>query len=107
MLQELQLGATRVDAFKDLAERTDIEELKAFVLAMTQADAFGISIAKVLRAQAKELRMKRRQRAEEKSMKIPVKLLFPMIFCILPSMFVVLIGPGVIRLMETFAGLQF
>jgi tight adherence protein C len=107
MLQELQLGANRVDAFKDLAARTDIEELRAFVLAMTQADAFGISIAKVLRAQAKELRMKRRQRAEEKAMKIPVKLLFPMIFCILPSMFVVLIGPGIIRLVQTFSGLQF
>jgi tight adherence protein C len=61
----------------------------------------------VLRAQAKELRMKRRQRAEEKAMKIPVKLLFPMIFCILPSMFVVLIGPGIIRLVQTFSGLQF
>src|SRR5206468_12262484 len=80
MLQEIQLGVPRVDAFRDLAARTDVEELRAFVLAMVQADTFGISIAKVLRAQSKELRMKRRQRAEEKAQKVPVKLLFPLIF---------------------------
>ena len=104
MLQEIQLGVTRVDAFRSLAARTDIEELRAFVLAMVQADTFGISVAKVLRAQAKELRMKRRQRAEEKAMKVPVKLLFPLIFCILPAMFVVLLGPGVIRIMQSLFG---
>ena len=107
MLQEIQLGIPRVDAFRDLAARTDVEELRAFVLAMVQADTFGISIAKVLRAQSKELRMKRRQRAEEKAQKIPVKLLFPLIFCILPSMFIVLLGPGIIRLVRTFSGLNF
>src|SRR5205823_4924357 len=101
MLQEIQLGVPRVDAFRDLAARTDVEVLRAFVLAMVQADTFGISIAKVLRAQSKELRMKRRQRAEEKAQKIPVKLLFPLIFCILPSMFIVLLGPGIIRLVRT------
>jgi tight adherence protein C len=107
MLQEMQLGISRVDAFRHFAARTDVDELKAFVLAMIQADSFGISIAKVLRAQSKELRMKRRQRAEEKAIKVPVKLLFPMIFCILPSMFVVLVGPGVIRIMQAFLGTQF
>ena len=107
MLQEIQLGVPRVDAFRDLAARTDVEELRAFVLAMVQADTFGISIAKVLRAQSKELRMKRRQRAEEKAQKIAVKLLFPLIFCILPSMFIVLLGPGIIRLVRTFSGLNF
>jgi tight adherence protein C len=104
MLQEMQLGVSRVDSFRHLADRTDIDELKAFVLAMVQADIFGISISKVLRSQAKDLRTKRRQRAEEIGMKIPVKLLFPMIFCILPSMFVVLVGPGIIRIMEDFTG---
>ena len=107
MLQEIQLGIPRVDAFRDLASRTDVDELRAFVLALVQADTFGISIASVLRAQSKELRMKRRQRAEEKAQKIPVKLLFPLIFCILPSMFVVLLGPGIIRLARTFSGLNF
>jgi tight adherence protein C len=107
MLQEMQLGVSRVDAFRNLADRTDVEELKAFSLAMVQADQFGISIAKVLRSQSKELRMKRRQRAEEKAMKIPVKMLFPMIFCILPAMFVVLVGPGVIRIIDQLAGSTF
>lgn len=102
MLQEMQLGVARVDALRNLADRTDVDELNGFVLAMIQADIFGVSIAKVLRAQAKELRIKRRQLAEERAMKIPVKLLFPLIFCILPAMFVVIVGPGIIRLARTF-----
>ena len=104
MLQEMQLGVTRAAAFRHLAERTSVEELKAFVLAMVQADAYGISIAKVLRAQAKELRIRRRQRAEELAMKVPVKLLFPLIFGFLPAMFVVLVGPGLIRVLHSFLG---
>jgi len=102
MLQEMQLGVPRVEALRSLADRTDVDELNGFVLAMIQADMFGVSIAKVLRAQAKELRTKRRQLAEERAMKIPVKLLFPLIFCILPAMFVVIVGPGIIRLVRTF-----
>jgi tight adherence protein C len=102
MLQEMQLGVSRIDALRNLADRTDVDELNAFVLAMIQADIFGVSIAKVLRGQAKELRTKRRQYAEEKAMKVPVKLLFPLIFCILPAMFVVVVGPGIIRLIRTF-----
>ena len=105
MLQEIQLGVSRVDGFRHLAERTDVDELNAFVLAMIQADVFGVSVAKVLRAQAKELRVKRRQRAEHKAMQTPVKLLFPLIFCILPALFVVVIGPGAIRLTQNFFGL--
>jgi tight adherence protein C len=104
MLQEMQFGVSRADALRQLAERTDVDELKAFVLAMIQADIFGISVAKVLRSQARDLRMKRRQRAEEKAMKVPIKLLFPLIFCILPAMFVVLLGPGVILVMRTIFG---
>jgi tight adherence protein C len=98
LLQEMQLGVSRTDAFRHLGERTDVEELRGFIL----ADIFGISIAKVLRSQAKELRIRRRQRAEEKSIKVATKLLFPLIFCILPSMFVVLLGPGVIRISQSF-----
>lgn len=107
MLHEMQLGVSRVEAFRHLADRTDVEELKAFVLSMVQADTFGISVGKVLRAQAKELRMKRRQRAEEAAMKVPVKMLFPLIFCILPAMFIVMVGPGVIRIMRAFSGAAF
>jgi tight adherence protein C len=67
-----------------------------------QADLFGVSISNVLRAQSKELRVKPRQRAEEIAQKIPVKIIFPVIFCILPSLFVVVMGPGIIRFLETF-----
>jgi tight adherence protein C len=105
MLQEMQVGVSRADALRALAERNDVEELRAFVLAMVQAEQFGVSISKVLRSQAKQLRVKRRQRAEEKAMKVPVKILFPLIFCILPAMFVVLLGPGVIRAAQTFLGI--
>ncbi|HEU4356425.1 MAG TPA: type II secretion system F family protein [Actinomycetota bacterium] len=101
-LQEMQIGVSRSDAFRHLGERTDVQELNAFVLSMIQADLFGVSISNVLRAQSKELRVKRRQRAEEIAQKIPVKIIFPVIFCILPSLFVVVMGPGIIRFLETF-----
>lgn len=101
-LQEMQIGVSRSDAFRHLGDRTDVPELNAFVLSMIQADLFGVSISNVLRAQSKELRVKRRQRAEEIAQKIPVKIIFPVIFCILPSLFVVVMGPGIIRFLETF-----
>jgi tight adherence protein C len=100
MLQEIQLGVPRSEAFRHLAERTDVEELNAFALAMIQADVFGVSIASVLRTQAQQLRIKRRQRAEARAQQTPVKIVFPLIICILPALFVVIIGPGVIRIME-------
>jgi tight adherence protein C len=98
MLQEIQLGVPRTEAFRHLAERTDVEELNAFALAMIQADVFGVSIASVLRTQAQQLRIKRRQRAEQKAQQTPVKIVFPLILCILPSLFVVIVGPGAIRI---------
>lgn len=101
-LQEMQIGVSRSDAFRHLGDRTDVPELNAFVLSMIQADLFGVSISNVLRAQSKELRVKRRQRAEEIAQKIPVKIIFPVIFCILPSLFVVVMGPGIIRFLQTF-----
>ena len=100
--QEIQIGVSRSDAFRQLGERTSVSELKGFVLAMVQADLFGVSIANVLRAQARELRTKRRQRAEEIAQKIPVKLLFPMIFLVLPATFIVVLGPGAIKIYEQF-----
>ena len=98
VLQEMQIGKSRSDALRDLADRTSIPELKSFVLAMVQADIFGISIAKVLQVQAREMRIKRRQRAEEQAQKVPVKIVFPLILCIFPSLFIVLLGPAMITI---------
>jgi tight adherence protein C len=101
MLQEIQLGVSRSEAFRNLAERTDVEELNAFTLAMIQADVFGVSISNVLRTQAQQLRLKRRQRAEREAQGTPVKIVFPLILCILPALFVVIVGPGAIRIYES------
>jgi tight adherence protein C len=102
LLQEMQIGASRIEAFRHLSERTNVPELQSFVLSMIQADLFGVSIANVLRAQSRELRSKRRQRAEEIAQKIPVKLLFPMIFLVLPALFIVVLGPGAIKIYHQF-----
>ena len=102
LLQEIQIGVGRGDAFRHLGERTNVPELEGFVLSMIQADLFGVSIANVLRAQSKELRVKRRQRAEEIAQKIPVKLLFPMIFMVLPALFIIVLGPGAIQIYHQF-----
>ncbi len=103
-LREMHLGVTRTDALRNLATRTDVEDLNGFVLALVQADVFGVSIVNVMRAQAGEMRRKRRQRAEAKAMKLPVKILFPTIFCVMPSIFVVVLGPAVIRIAQQFFG---
>ncbi|MQA25488.1 MAG: type II secretion system F family protein [Micromonosporaceae bacterium] len=97
-LQEMQLGKSRVDALRDLAKRTTVIE-RTFASAVVQATELGIPIATVLREQAKEMRVRRRQRAEEKAQKVPVKILFPLIFLIFPSLFIIVLGPAVIRLM--------
>jgi len=102
VLQEMQIGLGRTDAMRALGERTDVEELRSFVTAMVQADAFGIPIANVLRVQASEMRIKRSQRAEEMAQKVPVKILFPLIFCILPSLFIVVLGPAAISIYDSF-----
>jgi tight adherence protein C len=100
MLHEMQLGVSRPDAMRHLADRTNVEELRSFVLAMVQADVFGVSVANVLRGQSQEMRVRRRQRAEERAMKVPVKLLFPMIVCVLPALMILVVGPGVIRIAD-------
>lgn len=104
VLQEVQLGRSRSQALEQMAERINVEELNIFVSAVVQADALGIPIAQVLRIQAKEMRIKRSQRAEEAAMKVPVKILFPLIFCILPSLFVIVIGPAGITIYHSFFG---
>ncbi|BAS16823.1 type II secretion system protein [Arthrobacter sp. Hiyo8] len=83
-LQDIQVGRSRKDAYLDMSQRVDVPDVRSFIRAVVQADAYGIAIAKVLKAQAQEMRTKRRQRAEEHAMKIPVKILFPLIFCIFP-----------------------
>jgi len=103
-LQDMQVGRSRREAYEALATRTDVPDLRAFVRAVVQADIYGIAIAKVLRTQAKQMRIKRRQRAEEKAMKLPVKVLFPLMFTILPVLFIVIIGPAAINVMKNFAG---
>jgi tight adherence protein C len=104
VLQEMQLGTGRSDAMRALADRTDVVDLRGFITAMVQADAFGIPIANVLRIQAREMRTRRSQRAEETAMKIPVKILFPLIFCILPALFIVILGPAAIQIITSFSG---
>ncbi len=103
-LQDIAVGQPRRDAYLALAERTGVQDLRRFIRAVVQADQYGVSIADVLRTQAQEMRLKRRQRAEEKAMQIPVKVIFPLILCILPVLFIVLLGPAVMDMMATFGG---
>lgn len=102
-LQEMQIGKSRTEALRALADRTTAPELRAFVSALVQAGELGISIGGVLREQAKEMRLRRRQRAEEQAQKIQVKILFPLIFCLFPALFVVVMGPGVLTVMQLFS----
>lgn len=103
-LQDVRIGVARREALTDLAERTDVPEVRHFVMAVRQAESYGLPIAGVLRVQAAELRQKRSQRAEEHAMKVPVKVLFPLMFCILPALFVVVIGPAVVSISQTGFG---
>jgi tight adherence protein C len=98
VLQEMQIGKSRAEAMLALAERTSLPELRAFVSALTQSAELGIPVASVLREQAKEMRVRRRQRAEAQAQKVPVKMTFPLIGCMLPALFVVVVGAGIIEI---------
>ncbi|GIG01188.1 hypothetical protein Cci01nite_62810 [Catellatospora citrea] len=102
VLQEMQMGQRRSAALRALAARTTVRELKTVTLALVQAGELGIPIAGVLREQARQMRVKRRQLAEETARKLPVKVLFPLIFCLFPALFIVILGPGVIGIMDAF-----
>lgn len=103
-LQDMRMGRSRREAYEDLAERNQVADLRQFVRAILQADAFGISIGDVLRTQAGEMRLKRRQRAEEKAQQVPVKVLMPLMLCILPVLFIVVLGPAGIGMYMAFSG---
>jgi tight adherence protein C len=103
-LQDMRVGMSRREAYQALATRTSVPDLRAFIRAVVQADAYGISISRVLRSQAKEMRIKRRQRAEEKALQIPVKVLFPLMLLILPVLFIAVLGPTVITVIGMFSG---
>jgi tight adherence protein C len=102
-LQDMQVGRSRKEAYLAMSDRVDVPDLRSFIRAIVQADAYGIAIAKVLKVQAHEMRMKRRQRAEEHAMKIPVKILFPLIFFIFPTLFIILLGPAVMNIIAAFS----
>ena len=101
VLHEIRLGKTRREALRDMADRMDISDVTSFIAAVIQAEQLGVSIAKVLRIQSDQMRIRRRQRAEEKAHQAPVKMLFPMVFLIFPSIWIVLLGPAILQAMAT------
>lgn len=103
MLQEMQIGRGRIDALRALGDRTSLPDVRSFVSAMVQADSFGIPIAQVLRVQSQEIRIKRRQRAEEKAAQVPVKIMVPVVLFILPCLMIVVIGPAAIGIVDAFS----
>jgi tight adherence protein C len=101
-LAEIQAGMVRADAFRRLGERTGVAEVASFASSIIQADVFGVSIANVLRTQARELRIRRRQAAEEQAQKAPVKMVFPLVLCILPVTLIIILGPAIILIARAF-----
>ncbi len=103
-LQDIQAGRTRREAYQAMSERSTVPELRSFVAAIIQADMQGLSIARVLAPQAEQMRIKRRLRAEEKAMKLPVAVVFPLLLFIFPTLFIVILGPAVLNAISTFSG---
>ncbi|GMQ94596.1 MAG: type II secretion system F family protein [Acidimicrobiia bacterium] len=100
-LQETRVGVSRHQAFRNMSARTDVDDLNSFILSLIQADSFGVSISRMLRVQADEMRVRRRQRIQEKAFAAPVKMIFPMLLCIFPSIFIVILGPAAIRISDS------
>ena len=103
MLQEIRIRVSRKDALRALAERCDVQDISLFTGALIQADQLGVSISKVLRIQSLDMREKRKQRAEEQGMKAPIKMLFPLVFFIFPTLLIVLLGPAFLQIIATFS----
>jgi len=106
VVAEIRLGMTRRTALQNLAARTEVPEVRSFVAVLLQADQFGLSIAKVLHMQSDQMRTRRWQRAEERARKVAIKMLFPLVFLIMPAMFAVTVGPAIPVLIQTFAGMR-
>jgi tight adherence protein C len=104
VLHEMRIGQSRSAALKNLAERVDSPDVGQFARAIIQADQLGISLSRILKVQSQDMRVRRQLAAEEKAMKAPVKMLFPTVIFIFPSMFVVALGPAMLNLMKTFSG---
>ncbi len=102
MLHEIRIGKSRREALKEMSNRVNIDDLNVFIASVVQADQLGVSISQVLRVQSKQMRLRRRQRAEEKAHKAPIKMLFPMILLIFPAMYVVILGPAIPQIMGGF-----
>ena len=97
------MGKARRDALRDIVARTDVTPLTSFIGAIIQAEHLGVSISKVLQVQSEQLRIERRQRAEEMAAKAPIKMLFPLVGCIFPSLFIVILGPAIILIVQNLA----
>jgi tight adherence protein C len=106
VLQEMQIGSGRTKALRALADRSKVEDMQRFASAMVQADKLGIPITRVLRVQSQELRVKRRQRAQEQAQKLPVKILFPLMVCIMPALGIVIMGPAAISILDNFSNMS-
>jgi tight adherence protein C len=104
LISEMRAGKARLDAFRGLADRTRVDDVRALVAMLIQTDKFGTSIAQALRTHAGVCRTKRRQRAEERAQKVGVKLVFPLVFCLFPALYVVMLGPAYIQFMNVFVG---
>ena len=104
VLREVQLGKTRREALRDMADRVGVPEMTSFVAAIIQSEQLGVSLGKVLQIQADNMRVKRRQRAQEAAQKAPVKMLFPLVFLIMPALFLVLLGPAVMIIAQMVVG---
>jgi tight adherence protein C len=103
VLQEMQIGRSRADALRGLGQRSNVSELRSFCAIVVQASELGVPIAAVMREQSKEMRIRRRQHAEELAQKVPIKILFPLIFCLFPAIFIVILGPGIINILAVFS----
>ncbi|MFI2565936.1 type II secretion system F family protein [Paenarthrobacter sp. NPDC018779] len=103
-LQDIQAGRSRREAYRALADRSTVPDLRSFVGAVIQADIQGLAIARILKPQAEQMRIKRKLRAEEKAMKLPVAVIFPLILFIFPPLFIIILGPAIINAIATFAG---